>query len=97
MLLGSLIGIQIGAFTTTVVRGIYIRGFYATAILAGFTNRLFALPEKLNQMEWISLSPGLGHGLTQVGNVVFFVVIGIFAIWVIGKFLGNMKTLRGEV
>ncbi|MFH1114336.1 MAG: sulfite exporter TauE/SafE family protein [Pseudomonadota bacterium] len=97
MLLGSLIGIQIGAFTTTVVRGIYIRGFYATAILAGFTNRLFALPEKLHQMEWISISPGLGHVLTQVGNAIFFVVIGIFAVWVIGKFIGNMKTLRGEV
>ncbi len=97
MLLGSLIGIQIGAMTTTVVRGIYIRGFYATAILAGFVNRLFALPEKLNQMEVINISPALAKGLTQVGTWVFFVVIGIFAFWVIGKFLGNTRTLRGEV
>ncbi len=97
MLLGSLIGIQIGAMTTTVVRGIYIRGFYATAILAGFVNRLFALPEKLSQMEIISMSPQVGHVITQIGTVIFFLVVGIFAVWVIGKFLGNIKTLRGEV
>lgn len=97
MLLGSLIGIQIGALTTKVVRGIYIRGFYATAILAGFVNRLFALPEKLNQMEIISLSPSLAALLTQIGTGVFFIVIGIFALWVISKFVGSVKILRGEV
>lgn len=97
MLLGSLIGIQVGALTTVVVRGIYIRGFYATAILAGFVNRLFALPEKLSQLEVIDLSPAVARGLTQAGTWVFFVVIGIFAAWVIGKFLGNIRYLRGEV
>ena len=97
MLLGSLIGIQVGALTTKVVRGIYIRGFYATAILAGFVNRLFALPEKLNQMEIISISPSLGKLLTQIGTGVFFIVIGIFALWVISTFLRSMKILRGEV
>ena len=97
MLLGSLIGIQVGALTTTVVRGIYIRGFYATAILAGFINRLFALPEKLGQMEIISISPALGKGLTQVGTWIFFLVIGIFAIWVIGKFISSIRLMRGEV
>jgi uncharacterized membrane protein YfcA len=97
MLLGSLIGVQVGALTTTVVRGIYIRGFYATAILAGFVNRLFALPEKLNQMEIINIPSGLAHGLTQAGTWIFFVVIGIFAVWVFGKFLGSVKLLRGEV
>jgi hypothetical protein len=39
----------------------------------------------------------LAKGLSLVGLIIFFVVIGIFAIWVIGKFLGNTKTLRGEV
>src|SRR5208283_2284793 len=97
MLLGSLIGIQIGALTTKVVKGIYIRGFYATAILSGFANRFFALPEKLNQMEVIRISDSLASGLSQVGTWVFFVVIGIFAIWVLGKFFGSMKFLRGEV
>ncbi len=97
MLLGSLIGVQIGALTTKVVKGIYIRGFYATAILSGFANRFFALPEKLNQMEVIQISEPVAKGISQVGNWVFFVVIGIFAIWVLGKFLGSIKFLRGEV
>ena len=97
MLLGSLIGIQLGALTTTVVKGIHIRGFYAIAILAGFVNRLFALPEKLAQLEVIDLSPAVGHMLTQLGTWIFFVVIGIFAAWVIGKFFGNIRYLRGEV
>ncbi|MFZ5865863.1 MAG: sulfite exporter TauE/SafE family protein [Thermodesulfobacteriota bacterium] len=97
MLLGSLIGIQVGAFTTKVVKGIHIRGFYAIAILAGFVNRLFALPAKLKGMEFIDISDSLAKGLEQAGTWIFFVVIGIFAVWVVSKFLGNLKTLRGEV
>jgi hypothetical protein len=95
MLLGSLVGVQLGALTTKVVKGIYIRGFYATAILAGFVNRLFALPEKLNQMEIISKP--LASGLTTVGTWIFFLVIGVFAVWVISKFFANLRILRGEV
>lgn len=97
MLLGSLLGIQIGALTTKVVKGIYIRGFYALSILAGFVNRFFALPDKLNQMEVINISDSLAKGLSFVGLVVFFLVIGVFAFWVIMKFLSNTRQLRGEV
>lgn len=97
MLLGSLIGVQIGALTTKVVKGIYIRGFYAIAILSGFANRFFALPEKLNQMEVIRISDSVASGLSQVGTWVFFIVIGIFAVWVLGKFFGSIRFLRGEV
>jgi uncharacterized protein len=100
MLLGSLLGIQIGALTTKVVKGIYIRGFYALSILAGFVNRFFALPEKLKQMEvpfFVGLSDATVKGLSFFGLVIFFIVIGIFAIWVIAKFLGSTKALRGEV
>lgn len=97
MLLGSLVGIQVGALTTKVVKGIYIRGFYALSILAGFVNRFFALPEKLKQMEVIELSDAMVKGLSLAGLIIFFVVIGIFALWVIGKFLGNTKLLRGDV
>ena len=53
MLLGSLLGIQIGAMVTKVVEGITIRGFYAMAVLAGFVNRAFALPGKLAELEVI--------------------------------------------
>jgi hypothetical protein len=97
MLIGSLIGVQVGALTTKVVKGIYIRGFYATAIMAGFLNRLFALPEKLQQMEIIKISKPLAHALTTTGTWIFFVVVGIFAVWVLGKYTGNIKLLRGEV
>ncbi len=100
MLLGSLLGIQIGALTTKIVKGIYIRGFYAVSILAGFVNRFFALPDKLKQMEvsgFVSLSDSTVKMFNTIGLVVFFVVIGIFAFWVIGKFLANTKALRGEV
>jgi uncharacterized membrane protein YfcA len=96
MLLGSLVGIQVGALTTKVVRGIYIRGFYATAIMAGFLNRLFALPGKLSDMEIIKLSKPVADGINTAGSWVFFIVVGIFAVWVISKFLGSIKLLRGE-
>ncbi len=97
MLLGSLLGIQIGAYATKVVKGIHIRGFYATAILAGFINRFFALPEKLKQMELLDISSATGAILTSIGNVLFFIVVGIFAGWVILKFVSNIGTMRQEV
>lgn len=96
MLLGSLLGIQIGALTTKVVKGIYIRGFYAIAILAGFINRLFALPKKLNQMEYISISKGLANGIEFAGLIVFFLIIGLFGLWVFSMFFKNLNVLRGK-
>jgi hypothetical protein len=97
MLLGSLVGIQLGALTTKVVKGIYIRGFYAVAVLAGFLNRLFALPGKLREMEIIDISKAMAATMTTIGNWLFFIAVGVFAIWVIGKFFSNIKVLRGEV
>lgn len=95
MLLGSLFGIQVGALVTKVVKDITIRGFYAMAVLAGFTNRAFALPGKLVEMEVISLSKQTVTILDQIGIWSFFIVISIFAIWVVGTFLKNIKVLRG--
>lgn len=96
MLLGSLVGIQIGALATKMVKGIYIRGFYAIAIMAGFVNRLFALPSKLVDMEYISMSKSTAAAITQVGNVTFFIVVGLFAIWVFSVFFRNISKLRAE-
>jgi uncharacterized protein len=48
-------------------------------------------------MELINISDGVAKGLSFAGLIIFFVVIGIFAAWVIAKFLGNIKALRGEV
>lgn len=96
MLLGSLLGIQVGAMATKVVKGITIRGFYAMAVLAGFSNRFFALPSKLVDIKLISLSKETCKMLDMIGNVLFFIVIGFFAVWVIGTFFKNIKKLKGE-
>ena len=100
MLLGSLIGIQIGALVTKVVRGIYIRAFYATATLAGFVNRFFAMPEKLKKLEvplFVGLSEATVKTMNFAGVVIFVVAMGIFVVWVLSKFVGNIRTLRGEI
>ncbi len=96
MLLGSLLGIQIGAMVTKVVPGITIRGFYAMAVLAGFVNRIFALPAKLGEMGVIPISRGLGSFLDAIGVWAFFIVISLFGVWVIGTFLKNIRVLKGE-
>jgi uncharacterized protein len=95
MLLGSLVGIQVGAIVTKVVRGITIRGFYAMAVLAGFVNRAFALPAKLGAMDIIKISKGTGALLEKIGVWAFFVVILGFAVWVTGTFLMNIRVLKG--
>jgi uncharacterized membrane protein YfcA len=95
MLLGSLVGIQIGAIVTKVVHGITIRGFYAMAVLAGFVNRVFALPAKLGAMDIIKISKGTGSLLEKIGIWAFFIVILGFAVWVIGTFLMNIRVLKG--
>ncbi|MBU0946919.1 MAG: sulfite exporter TauE/SafE family protein [Proteobacteria bacterium] len=97
MLLGSLFGIQIGSLVTKVVPGITIRGFYAMSVLAGFVNRVFALPSKLRELEVLNWSQTLTHTLEQIGIYGFFIVIGIFCFWVFSTFFRNIKTLKGEV
>jgi len=96
MLLGSLFGIQIGAMVTKVVPGITIRGFYAMAVLAGFVNRIFALPAKLGEMGVIPISKQVGGILETIGVWAFFIVICGFGVWVIGTFLKNIRVLKGE-
>lgn len=96
MLLGSLLGIQIGAMVTKVVPGITIRGFYAMAVLAGFMNRIFALPAKLGEMDILPISQQLGDTLNTIGIWAFFIVIGGFGFWVLGTFVKNIGVLKGE-
>lgn len=94
MLLGSLLGIQIGALTTTVVKGNHIRGFYAVSIIAGFINRAATLPKKLVELEALNLSDWLVNGIETVGNIVFWGVVAFFGLWVCSKFFLNMGKLR---
>jgi uncharacterized membrane protein YfcA len=96
MLLGSLLGIQVGALTTKVVKGIHIRGFYAMSIIAGFINRAATLPKKFVELEYINMSKELVNGIEYVGNIVFWIVVALFGAWVIGKFIVNIGALRQE-
>lgn len=97
MLLGSLVGIQIGAMVTKVVPGLTIRGFYAMAVLAGAANRLFALPGKLGKMDVLPISDTAGDILNTIGTIVFFLVIGGFGVWVFGTFFKNIGVLKGAI
>jgi uncharacterized membrane protein YfcA len=96
MLIGSLIGIQVGALTTKVVKGIQIRGFYAVSILAGFLNRASTLPKKLVELEYLSLNKSLVNGIELAGNIIFWIIVGFFGIWVMVKFFTNIRQLREE-
>jgi uncharacterized protein len=96
MLIGSLIGIQVGALTTKVVKGIHIRGFYAVSIIAGFINRASTLPKKMVQLEYISMSKSVVNGIEFAGNIIFWIVVAFFGAWIIGKFFANIRQLREE-
>lgn len=96
MLLGSLIGVQIGSLITRVVPGIMIRGFFALAVTAGFINRFFAMPGKLQGLGYIQITKSMGAMINTVGNVLFFVTIGAFALWVFYVFFTNLKELRSD-
>ena len=95
MLLGSLIGIQVGGMVTKVVPGITIRGFYAMAVMAGFANRIFALPGKLGKIGILPISEKMGAILNQIGIWIFFLCVAGFGVWVISTFFLNIKRLRG--
>jgi uncharacterized membrane protein YfcA len=96
MLIGSLLGIQVGALTTKVVKGIHIRGFYAISIIAGFINRISVLPKKLVELEMINLDMGLCNTIEFVGNIVFWIVVAGFGFWIFSKFFSNIGKLRQE-
>jgi uncharacterized protein len=96
MLIGSLVGIQVGALTTKVVKGIHIRGFYAISILAGFINRAATLPKKMVELEMMDISKSVVANIEFVGNIVFWVVVGAFGVWVFAKFFANIGQLRQE-
>ena len=96
MLLGSLIGVQIGSLVTKVVPGIMIRGFFALAVYRRFYQPFLCHAGKITE-PW--LYPDLqstGAMLNTVGNVLFFLAIGAFTVWVFYVFFKNIKELRSE-
>ncbi|HEX8987521.1 MAG TPA: sulfite exporter TauE/SafE family protein [Rhodocyclaceae bacterium] len=96
MLLGSLIGIQVGTLVTKIVPGVTIRGFFALAVTSAFVNRLFALPGKLASLEFIPMGKDTGALVEGVGTGIFFVTLSAFALWVFWTFFANLRMLKGE-
>jgi hypothetical protein len=96
MLLGSLVGVQMGAMSTKVLKGATIRAIYAMTIIAGFTNRICALPPKLNDAGYMSMSKQSMNVLTNVGNIVFFVLAAIFSLWILVSFFKGVGRLRAD-
>jgi hypothetical protein len=94
MLLGSLVGVQIGAIVTKMVKGATIRAFYALTILAGFSNRACALPRKLAETGYISLPREIIVPIEMTGTVVFFLLISIFGVWILFVFFKNLNNIR---
>ena len=96
MLLGSLIGIQIGTLVTKVVSGVTIRGFFAVAVMSAFVNRVSALPAKLASLEFIPLGKDTAMLIEQIGMGIFFITLSSFAVWVFWAFFSNIKALKGD-
>jgi uncharacterized membrane protein YfcA len=96
LLIGSLIGIQIGALTTKVVPGITIRAFYALTIMAGFFNRVSVLPDKFRSLNLVSISKEVCETFIFIGNILFWGAVGLFGVWVLVSFFKNIRTLREE-
>lgn len=94
MLIGSLFGVQIGAMVTKVVPGVTICAFYALAVLTGFVNRIFALPEKLRALEVIGWSEEFCGLLANIGTYVFFIALLIFTLWIFKTFFISLGKLR---
>lgn len=94
MLLGSLLGVQVGALVTKTVKGSQIRAFYALTIIAGFVNRSCAMPGKLNDAGWISVNPAISRVIDQVGTFVFFVLVTFFSVWIIAAFFKGVGKMR---
>jgi len=96
MLLGSLVGVQMGALATRVLKGSTIRAIYALTIVAGFTNRICSLPPKLNDAGYMSVGKQTTNVLTNVGNIVFFVLAATFSLWIMISFFKGVGKFRAE-
>jgi hypothetical protein len=79
-----------------VVKGIHIRGFYAVSILAGFVNRAATLPRKMVELELINIPKSITANIEFVGNILFWIVVAAFGLWLFAKFFGNLGVLREE-
>lgn len=96
MLLGSLVGVQMGALATRVLKGTTIRAIYALTIIAGFTNRICSLPPKLGDAGYLTISKQSVTLLNNIGNVVFFALAATFSVWIMISFFKGVGRFRAE-
>jgi uncharacterized membrane protein YfcA len=94
MLLGSLVGVQMGAMVTQMVSGATIRAFYALTILAGFSNRACALVRKLADIGYLSVPTDITVPIEIMGTMLFFLLVSIFGVWILFVFFKNLNTIR---
>ncbi|MCL2649211.1 MAG: sulfite exporter TauE/SafE family protein, partial [Phycisphaerales bacterium] len=90
----SLFAVQIGAMVTKVVTGSQVRAFYALTILAGFTNRLFALPRKLSEFGYLPIQRNVTEPIEFAGTIIFFGIVGFFSLWILYTFFKNFNSFR---
>jgi hypothetical protein len=48
------------------------------------------------ELEYIDMSKTTINNIESVGNIVFWIVVAIFGLWIFSKFFSNIKTLREE-
>jgi hypothetical protein len=78
------------------VKGSQIRAFYALTILAGFVNRSCALPRKLADLGYISMSRQTSVQIETIGTIVFFGIVGFFAVWLLSVFFKHLGEIRAS-
>jgi hypothetical protein len=78
------------------VKGSQIRAFYALTILGGFANRFCALPRKLGDLGYIAISRDASVFLENFGTVLFFGLVGSFALWILFVFIKNMPVIKNR-
>lgn len=73
LFLGSLIGINIGAYGTKVVKELYIRLVTGIVILLCVLSRIIAIPMYLRQLEYLNFNPGWDKYLNQTSKAMLFI------------------------
>jgi hypothetical protein len=48
------------------------------------------------ELEYIDMSKTTVSAIESAGNVVFWIVVAVFGLWIFSKFFANIKTLRQE-
>jgi len=87
--------IQVGAFNHKVVKA-YISGILCHVNHRGFHKQAATLPKRMVELEYLQMSKSAVDMIEMVGNVVFWIVVGFFGVWVISKFVVNIGKLRED-